>query len=476
MHIDFQDAAVELISGRTLRFSGNVELKPGTVTLVVGDNGAGKSTFLALMQTIAERQASSHIHHVDFSHIRTDFANIRACTVFQEPRQNFICRTSADEVILPLLDRDNPALTIIDRIADLADAADVYSTQLWDRRIDDLSSGEQQKIAICAALAPRPQLMLWDEALARVDDKSFQRIVTLVTTTLGDGVVLAATHRPQRHLRFFQDAITSVIRLTLVDNVISVVQEPIVPGDGCSLVGDDEDINFAERSLWQQHVSEVDGVKKLFSNGFRLFAGRGDALVSFENLEFMSRGTIIARLRSGTIAEPVNFVVGRNASGKTLFLQMLAGNIPINPFWRGTRLFVSGDVLANQIGRFVGGKRQGLFAYLAGEPMRWITEDTVLGELQWYHRNTSLERRVSLLRDVGVTREANPEYLSYGQRKIVSLLSLPDILRVVCLDEPFADLSLPYIECVEQFINRQVVDEKWRAVVISQSSDVEEKC
>jgi ABC-type multidrug transport system ATPase subunit len=117
-------------------------------------------------------------------------------------------------------------------------------------------------------------------------------------------------------------------------------------------------------------------------------------------------------------------------------------------------------------------RKAGLSVYLPGEPFRWLTEDTVAEELTPYHRGSNLAQRYSILAKYGIFEATNPDYLSYGERKLVTLMSLPEEMDLVCLDEPFSDMSTTLIREIEIFIDQMVTENKWKSVLISHASDL----
>ena len=64
--------------------------------------------------------------------------------------------------------------------------------------IDLLSKGEQQRLAICGALAPEPHPHVVGRSASRVDEQIAKRFDKLLEDhTLQDTVLFAATHRPK---------------------------------------------------------------------------------------------------------------------------------------------------------------------------------------------------------------------------------------------------------------------------------------
>jgi putative ABC transport system ATP-binding protein len=73
-----------------------------------------------------------------------------------------------------------------------------------DHRPDQLSAGEQQRVAVARALANRPKLLLADEPTANVDAANQQRIIDLIRGSCRDENValVLVTHAPEIAAQF----------------------------------------------------------------------------------------------------------------------------------------------------------------------------------------------------------------------------------------------------------------------------------
>ncbi len=167
---------------------------PGELVAILGPSGSGKSTLLRLIAGL-ERPAGGRITigGTIVADARSSLPAERRGLglIFQEDAL-FPHLTILDNVAFGLQrlgrsERRARALETLDRFG-LADRADD-----WPHR---LSGGEQQRVAVARALAPRPPLILMDEPFSRLDSALRQHIREDVVAVLRDtGVaVVVVTH------------------------------------------------------------------------------------------------------------------------------------------------------------------------------------------------------------------------------------------------------------------------------------------
>jgi putative ABC transport system ATP-binding protein len=67
-----------------------------------------------------------------------------------------------------------------------------------EQRVDRLSAGERQRVAVARALVHRPRLVLADEPTARLDEENARLTASLLLRTARayDAAVICATHDP----------------------------------------------------------------------------------------------------------------------------------------------------------------------------------------------------------------------------------------------------------------------------------------
>jgi energy-coupling factor transport system ATP-binding protein len=159
---------------------------PGQFVAVVGPNGSGKST---LARVLGGRPPSSG---QVLRPGRVAAGQVGGTSmIFQRPESQVLGVRVRDDVVWGLHpDHGVDVLGLLDRVG---------LRPLADRETATLSGGELQRLAVAAALARRPGLLVSDEATAMVDADG-RRLLTGLYTALardeGLGVV-HVTHRPE---------------------------------------------------------------------------------------------------------------------------------------------------------------------------------------------------------------------------------------------------------------------------------------
>ena len=176
----------------------SVDLWAGEAVALVGPSGAGKSTLLhvtGLLETpnsgrvIVDGQDCSGLD--DTARTRLRRTEMGFVYQFHQLLPEF---SAAENVAMPLL------IQGVGRAAAMVRAKQLLSEMGLSARLDhrpaQLSGGEQQRTAICRALATQPKLLLADEPTGNLDPDTseyvFAGLLELITST---GVAaLIATH------------------------------------------------------------------------------------------------------------------------------------------------------------------------------------------------------------------------------------------------------------------------------------------
>jgi len=168
--------------GKSTAVSGlTVSIPRGQFVGVIGRSGAGKSTFLRMLNRLADPSAGriawdgSDVTALRGAKLR-DWRR-RCAMIFQQ--FNLIGRLDVlDNVLMgrltytPLWRSAAKLWSREDRAIALAALDHMDIAQLATQRADQLSGGQQQRVAICRALVQEPQIVLADEPVASLDPRN----------------------------------------------------------------------------------------------------------------------------------------------------------------------------------------------------------------------------------------------------------------------------------------------------------------
>lgn len=177
----------------------SLELRPGERLAIRGRSGSGKSTLLALLGTLAQPTAGTiEIEGVDPRGLRpSELASLRAKRigfVFQFPSLLPTLR-AIDNVALPgMLAEGGTAAGHYTRAASLL--AMVGLGDRLDALPEELSGGEQRRVAIARAIFYEPAILFADEPTADLDETTEAEVLDVLAQALartGAALVLA-TH------------------------------------------------------------------------------------------------------------------------------------------------------------------------------------------------------------------------------------------------------------------------------------------
>jgi ABC-type lipoprotein export system ATPase subunit len=341
-----------------------LDVAPGERVLVHGPNGSGKTT---LLKVLAGQQAASagvvSVCGVDLVGApERDRAELRARGL------GLIEQSHVRSLRPELTVQDNIALQLMlagtSRTRARAAAADVLGdlglAALGPRRPPTLSGGEAQRVAVCAAIAHRPALVLADEPTGDLDRESAESVHDLlVATTEAVGAALLLVSHDTQAMRIAH----RIVRIR--DGRCSEEWRPEAVGRE-SLVVDDrgwvrlpEPVRRETGTPERVYASVVDGAIVLQRADVPVLAGRGDGgteegvaeairplppasvsavvpcqrppesdqpIASLTDVTVDRGGRRVLEKRSLELyAGRLAVVRGRSGSGKTTLLRVLAG-------------------------------------------------------------------------------------------------------------------------------------------------------
>ncbi|WP_066305237.1 ABC transporter ATP-binding protein [Bacillus sp. FJAT-29814] len=178
----------------------DLNIAKGEFVGVMGPSGAGKSTLLNVLSTIESPSAGK----IQFDGTDLTKMKEKQLTEFRRDKMGFIFQdynlldtlTVGENIMLPLAFTNMAAEQIKQRVTELARQFGIEA--MLEKYPYEISGGQQQRTAVCRALASNPRLLFADEPTGALDSKSaFQLLETLSKLNQErQATILMVTHDP----------------------------------------------------------------------------------------------------------------------------------------------------------------------------------------------------------------------------------------------------------------------------------------
>lgn len=197
--IRFEDITFCYEEGHDILKDINIEIPAGSTLGILGGTGSGKSTLMLLLDKlydIPEGRGRITIGGVDIRDIRTQHLRKNIAMVLQEPY--LFSRSLKDNIGIA---NEHLQLKDIERAAEAACLTEAiegfsegYDTFVGERGVT-LSGGQKQRTAIARALTQDAPIMILDDSLSAVDNKTDARIRASLEERFGTATIIIISHR-----------------------------------------------------------------------------------------------------------------------------------------------------------------------------------------------------------------------------------------------------------------------------------------
>ncbi len=183
--IEFKNFSFKYKNGEKNALSGiNLKINKGDFVGVIGNSGAGKSTFTYAVNGVIPHHFEGDffgeviVKEIDTVESSPSELALSVGSVFQDIDGQMVSSVVEDELLFGLENFGVPHEEIEARITDILEMVGIEDLRY--RNISTLSGGQKQKVAICAVVSLMPDILVLDEPTAELDPQSSHQIFSML--------------------------------------------------------------------------------------------------------------------------------------------------------------------------------------------------------------------------------------------------------------------------------------------------------
>jgi ATP-binding cassette subfamily E protein 1 len=291
----------------------------GVVLGLLGQNGIGKTTTLRILSGEVKLNLGNYKNPPDWNEIVQHFRGSTLQDYFQEMGEGKL-RVShkpqyVDKIPKAVSGRVGELLEKVDErkiIPKIAEQLELK--QFWDRKLDVLSGGELQRVAVAAAICREADIYLFDEPSSYLDVKQRLETAKVIRSLKNDQKIAIVAEHDLAIIDYLSDQICLFYGEPGVYGVVSNVHG-VRTGINIYLQGyiPDENVRFRKETIIFHEKPPTVSV------------GAGETLLKWEQIEKTYEGFKLA-VHPGEIKRgEIIGILGANGIGKTTFVKILAG-------------------------------------------------------------------------------------------------------------------------------------------------------
>jgi energy-coupling factor transport system ATP-binding protein len=420
----------------------NVKLRipANSLTLVSGPSGSGKSTLLRCINGLVPHFSGGSISGTISAYGMDPIAEgpekmaEQVGFVFQEPEAQFVYDTVEDEIAFVLENFNTPYQDMHQRVEEIIETFELECFR--KKKIQNLSGGEKQKVALASVMVNRPRILLLDEPTSQLDPTTAKEILEFVLTLKSryDLTVLISEHRLERLLPY----IDRIVNIDATHNLHFGDPQEILPAMSQvpPIIKLARRFNLSPLPLRSESFTtkvQIEPPSDVRKN--KASHQKNPTLIKLSDFSVaFSDRQILENISLNIHAGEILTIHGPNGAGKTTLLRAIMGLVKS----KGSKQLLDKDMTAMALPNLVNS-----IAYLPQNPNDLLFSETVLDELKTTLNNHGIEKSdvelTNYLAEFGLAHLSHqfPRDLSVGERQRTALAAITiHEPKIIFLDEP----------------------------------------
>lgn len=293
----------------------SMNIKQGTLVLLCGQSGCGKTTLTRVINGLCPEfyygtlTGTYIFEKEDMMSMTITEKSSRIGSVFQDPDTQFFSNNGFDEIVLGAEQKAIESNKILDALADLNQLLDV--TDLYDKTLFQMSSGEKQKIAIASVCLLSPKILVLDEPSANLDDASINKLGCIIEVLKRSGMTVILSEHRFHYVREIIDEVYYLKKGRIEKHIL---------GQNFRMYHENALLKMGLRTL-EEPLIDSQRLKSIVTDDF----------LSIKNLSFKYQSNeILKQINLRINLNKITVITGQNGRGKTTFLRLLGGILKEN--------------------------------------------------------------------------------------------------------------------------------------------------
>ncbi len=183
----------------------SVSIEPGDFISLVGPSGSGKSTFLKLCSHLIS-PTSGDIFFKNKNMLQYNPTELRKSIAYCFQTPHLFGDRVLENIKFPFAVRNEKYNhKRVEKLFSLFG----MSTDYLNRKVQNLSGGEKQRIALIRSLIFKPEILLLDEVTSALDEKNTQIVEKVIASLNKEGITLLwITHNPKQAIKYANKVLT----------------------------------------------------------------------------------------------------------------------------------------------------------------------------------------------------------------------------------------------------------------------------
>lgn len=292
----------------------DLTIQEGEFIVLTGSSGCGKTTLTRCINGLipdffeGRISGSCNVCGMDISKHETGDYSAFVGSVFQDPRSQFFTLHVRTEIPFPSENLGTPTPVIQDRFQNTVRQLDI--SNLLNKSIFQLSSGEKQKVAVASIYTANVQVYVLDEPSANLDWAGTEQLKNLLKQLKAQGCTVIISEHKLYYLRDLADRVV-ILKDGRIDMILS----------GNEFKGKSPDW-FRKNGLRQVNLKDV-AYKPVYVKNEK----HTPVSIRAENLSFgyQSKQLLWKNVSFECHSGEIIGIVGKNGTGKSSFIRVLMG-------------------------------------------------------------------------------------------------------------------------------------------------------